>query len=309
MAIHLSKRAKGRRVSPQLEVLENRHLLATVTGGGNEVGSDISFQGNLYDQILMTGASVTVEADTGQIVRVSWIDGNGDILQGEFSGTGSLSISLDDFEPPAEAEKYNQPGVGYVSGHASFTIEGSDATTNFSLSTVGPVTSPIFDSLRVDNVNYDGVADAARLIIVSDPTQPGGSTFGGLRMANSLLTASSGVVGITAANVNVQSVVIIGDIDASDTGVPTLFFGGNSQFGTIQVAGGNLAQTNEQPINDFDGNNDGIGDAFKSLNYIDGTTSQGVLIEAGIIESDFINGGYNDETLNIIDTVNIDNLD
>ncbi len=308
MANHFSTINRGRRSALQLEYLESRQLLATVSGGGEEVGSDIPFQGNVYDQILMTGSTVTVEADPGQIVRVSWIDGNGDILQGEFSGSGSLSISLDDFEPPAEAVKYNQPGVEYVSGHASFTIEGSDATTNFSLSTVGPVTSPIFDSLRVDGVIYDGVADAARLIIVSDPTQPGGSTFGGIRMANSLLTANSGIVGITAANINVQSVVIIGDFDASNTGVPTLLFGGNSQFGTIQVAGGNLAQSNEQPINDFDGNNDGIGDAYESLNFIDGTTSQGVLIEAGIFEGEFVNGGYNTETLNIIDTINIDNL-
>ena len=52
----------------QLEVLEPRQLLATVVGGGEEVGSDISFQGNTYDQILMTGASVTVSADAGQIV-------------------------------------------------------------------------------------------------------------------------------------------------------------------------------------------------------------------------------------------------
>ena len=308
MANHFSKIKSSRQSALQLELLENRQLLATVSGGGEEVGSDIFFQGNIYDQILMTGTAVSVEANPGQIVRVSWIDGNGDILQGEFSGSGSLSVSLDDFQPSAEAEKYNQPGVEYVSGHASFTIEDSDATSNFSLSTVGPVTSPIFDSLRVDGVNYDGVADAARLIIVSDPTQPGGSTFGGIRMANSFLTANSGIVGITAANINVQSVVIIGDFDASDTGVPTLLFGGNSQFGTIQVAGGNLDQSNDQPINDFDGDNDGNGDAYESLNFIDGTTSQGVFIEAGIFEGDFVNGGYNTETINNVDTINIDNL-
>ena len=79
----------------QLEVLEPRQLLATVVGGGEEVGSDISFQGNTYDQILMTGASVTVSADAGQIVRVSAVDSNDDIVQYEFSGAGTMNISLD----------------------------------------------------------------------------------------------------------------------------------------------------------------------------------------------------------------------
>ena len=48
----------------------------------------------------------------------------------------------------------------------------------------------------------------------------------------------------------VQSVVIIGDIDASNSGIPTLLFGESSQFGTVEVAGGDLAQTNGELIND-----------------------------------------------------------
>ena len=65
----------------QLDALEARQLLATVVGGGEEVGSDISFQGNTYDQILLTGASVSVSADAGQIVRVSALDSNDDIVK------------------------------------------------------------------------------------------------------------------------------------------------------------------------------------------------------------------------------------
>ena len=45
----------------QLEALESRQLLAPVVGGGEEVGSDISFQGNTYDQILMTGAAILLQ--------------------------------------------------------------------------------------------------------------------------------------------------------------------------------------------------------------------------------------------------------
>ena len=290
-----------RNKSLHLEQLESRQLLATVIGAGEEVGSNISFQGNVYDQILMTGISVTVNADPGEIVRTSWVDVNGDILQGEFSGAGQLSISLDDFSGPAEATNYNQPGIEYVTGHASFTIEGSDSTTNFSLSTVGPVTSPIFESLRVDGVNYNGIADAARLIIVSDPTQPGGSTFGGIRMANSLLSDDSGIVGITASGVQIQSVVIIGDMDANNTGVPSLVFGAASQFGTVQVAGGDLAQTNGVAIANTAG-------SFGSVNFIDGTDSQGNLLPADAFAGVFANPPGNTVTLDITDNFNITGL-
>jgi len=64
----------------------------------------------------MTGSSVTVTADAGQVTRVSFMDLSGDIVQAEFSGKGSLTISLDQFKAAAEATTYNQPGVSYVSG-------------------------------------------------------------------------------------------------------------------------------------------------------------------------------------------------
>ena len=254
-----------------LEALENRQLLATVAGGGEEVGSDIAFQGNTYDQILMTGGVVVVEADPGQIVRTSYLDGNGDILQAEFSGSGQLSIILDEFLPPAEAVNYNQPGVEYVSGQASFSIEGSDATTNFSLHTVGPVTSPVWNNLMVEGVEYDGVADATRLTVIADPSTADGSSFGGIRMANSLLSGDVGVVGISAINVHVLNKVVIGDIDAGGTAVPSLRFGDDSTFETLLVAGGDLDQTSNLSIN---------GSNFDIIEFVDGTTSHGELINA-----------------------------
>ena len=301
MANRKSKMTKQRNHTMQLEKLEARQLLATVTGGGEEVGTDISFQGNTYDQILMTGASVTVEADAGQVVRVSAVDINDDIVQFEFSGAGQFSVSLDDFEAAAAPVNYNQPGVEYVKGRASITIEGSDSSTNVSVSTVGSVTSPVFGDLD-NGATLDGVADIARITIVADPTQPGGSTFGGIRTANARFADDSGIVGITAAAVNVQSVVIMGDINASDTGVPTLLFGAASQFGTLQVAGGDLAQDNGVAINDL-----GLG-GFQSVNFIDGTTSAGVLQPADVFGGAFGAGGYAVATLDTTETINIDGL-
>ena len=265
-------RGRGQ-ISLQLEVLESRQLLATISGDGIEVGTDIAYQGNSYDQVLMTGQSVTVESDADQIVRTSFLDGNGDIVQAEFSGAGTLNIFLIDFIPSAEAEKYNQPGVEYVTGQASFTIEGSDETTNFSLHTVGPVTSPVWDSLAVEGVEYDGVADAVRLTVIADTTTLEGSDFGSIRMDNSLLSGDLGLVGISAPNVHVNTTVVIGDIDARDTGGPILRFGNDSQFDTLVVAGGDLAQTNGIAIS---------GENFDTASFIHGTTSQGEFLPANL---------------------------
>ena len=282
----------------QLEKLENRQLLATVTGGGEEVGSDISYQGNVYDQVLMQGAAVSVEADPGQIVRVSWIDGNGDITQGEFSGDGTFTVSLDDFGAAAEPENYNQPGVEYASGLASITIEGSNSSSNVSVFTVGPTTSHNFGALDA-GVDLDGVADIARITIVADPSQPGGSTFGGIRTANAMYSDDTGVVGIAADGVQVQSVVLIGDIDASNSGIPTLLFGDSSQFGTVQVAGGDLAQSNGEAINDG---------GFQTVSFIDGMTSDGVLQPSGTFLGAFASGEQRVTALDTSTEINIDGM-
>ncbi len=289
---------RERQTAIQLEKLEPRQLLATVTGGGEEVGSDISYQGNVYDQVLMQGAAVSVEADPGQIVRVSWIDGNGDITQGEFSGAGTFTVSLDDFRAPAEPENYNQPGVEYASGNASITIEGSNSSSNISVFTVGPTTSANFGALDT-GADLDGVADIARITIVADPSQPGGSTFGGIRTANAMYSDDTGVVGIAADGVQVQTTVIIGDIDASNSGIPTLLFGDNSQFGTVQVAGGDLAQSNGEAINDG---------GFQTVSFIDGMTSDGVSQPAGTFLGAFSSGEQRISALDTSTEINIEGM-
>ena len=83
-----SRSVTPRRPSLRLESLEQRQLLATIlAGSGSEVGSNIVHSnGNTYDQILLTGPSVTVSADPGQVVRISYLDLGGDIVQTKFSG-------------------------------------------------------------------------------------------------------------------------------------------------------------------------------------------------------------------------------
>ena len=140
---------------------------------------------------------------------------------------------------------------------------GSDASTYISVFSVGP-DNDFPDG--VTGVAGDGVADITRLIITADPSNPFGSNFNSIFMANARFTGSTGIVGISAVNINVQGAVQIGDINASDSGVPTLLFGAASQFGTVQVSGGSLEQDNGIPINDG---------GFTSVNFVNSTDSDG----------------------------------
>lgn len=260
----------------KLEALEQRQLLAGIVGnqGGQEVLSNVVHpNGNVYDQVLMNGSTVTVSADAGQVTRVSFLDLQGDIVQAEFSGAGTLTISLDPetFKGPAEAANYNQPGVKYVQGLASFTIQGSDASTNFGVFSVGTgnahnkADNPIFAGGKSGG---DHTADVARLTIVANPLNPNGSTFGGIRAGNAVFSDDSGTVGIAASNVHIQNVVTLSNINATGSGTPTLIFGDKSQFSEVTVAGGGLLSANGKAINN-------TGSYLFALNLTAGEKSDG----------------------------------
>jgi len=272
--------SKSRKSALRIESLEQRQLLATIVGGGDSPASyqNIVNNGNTYDQVLMTGASVTVTADAGQFARVSFLDLSGDIVQAEISGKGSLTITLDQFKGAAEATKYNQAGVNYVSGLASFLVQGSDATTNIQIYSVGSVTanggaaSPLFAGGKTGG---NGVADIARILIVADANNAGGfSTMGAIKVGNAVFSDASGVVGIAASLVNVQGPVIIGDIKATNSGVPTISFSANSQFATLQLAGGDLIQANGALITNA---------GFVNVNSTDNVTSGGSTVRGKIL--------------------------
>ncbi len=276
----MAKRNKIKSARPllKLEALEQRQLLAGgfTTAQGTEFSNIVHANGNVYDQVLLKSSAITISNDAGQITRVSFLDLQGDIVQAEFSGAGQLSISLDNYSGPAEATKYAQPGVQYVSGLASFTIQGSDSTTNFSVFSVGSSTAnagkdnPIFAGGLTGGNN---TADVARLTVVANPANPNGSTFGGIRAGNAVFGGSEGPVGISAANVQVQNVVTVGDLNASGTATPTLIFGTQSQFGAVSVAGGDLVSDNGKSVNN-------TGSYAFGVNLTAGTTSGGTTIAA-----------------------------
>jgi hypothetical protein len=243
---------------------------AVITGTANEVAPNVRHpNGNIYDQVLLTGTAATVQNDPGQITRVSWVDLNSDIVQAEFGGAGSLTITLAGSSGPAPATKYNQPLVSYMRGHASLTVVGSDATTVISIYSVGTLTA-LNQSLFRSGEMYDGVADVQNLTIVANPINPNGSTFGAIRAGDAHFWGTSGVVGISATNIQVQDIVVIGDLWANDTATPVLTFGRASQFAAMTVAGGDLSQPNGQPIL-------ATGYAY-SVNMTEGRTSNNLVL-------------------------------
>ncbi|MFO1449438.1 MAG: immunoglobulin domain-containing protein [Opitutaceae bacterium] len=198
--------------------------------------------GNLYTQILLTGAAATVTADAGKVTRISFIDLQDDIIQLEFSGPGSMTITLDNPSGPALPTKYNQ-AVEYMRGHPTVLIQGAGANTFFSAFSVGSLTA-VNQALFKGDVTYDGHADLARLAIQS-PT----GEFGGLFMGNGAFSDTNGVTGVYAPGITVRGNIRINDIRAFDTAAPVLVFGAtpNAENG-LRINGGDLEQANGKAI-------------------------------------------------------------
>ncbi len=218
-------------------------------GSGTVVGFNIVHSnGNVFDQILLEGPLLTLRADPDQITRASFIDEDEDIVQVEFSGSGTLTIILDadTFEEPAPPRKYNQPDVNYVKGRSSIVIDGADDSTFFSIFSVGRLNS-VNQSLFPEEEVYDAQADVSYVEIINS------SGMGGILCANTNFSASTGNVGLNALGVPVSVRVLIGDIDALGDAVPLLLFGDNSFTVAapnpgLRITGGDLVQTNASSI-------------------------------------------------------------
>lgn len=269
------------RLSPlRLEILETRQLLATiVAGSGVEVASNIVHSnGNTYDQILLTGPTITVTADPGEVLRISFLDQGGDIVQTEFSGKGTLTLSLEDLKRSGDAGYTNPnppqtlPAGGYVQGLASITVDKPELSTNLGIYAAGKLQNPGFFNDPTRNGD-NGLAEVARVVIKGDPTNAAGySNMGGLYMGGVVFTANEGVAGIQAPLVAAQSIVSIGDIDSKGTAKPYLLFNTNSQFQNVFIRGGDLKQTNDAPFEP------GTIGGFQFFNSTDGYTSNGTYL-------------------------------
>jgi len=191
--------------------------------------------GNIYDQVLLTGTSASVKANPGQVVRVSYVDLNDDIVQVELGGAGVLTINLDNATGPAAAVKYNQPSVSYMKGHASIAVTGADVTTNVSVYSVGTITA-VDQTLFQPGTTYDGWADIGYLTVTSVDGK-----FGGLRTADASYFGVKGTIGIYAPGVQFTGPVFVGDIDAAGSGTAGLVLGSCPD---VRICGGDLFQDN-----------------------------------------------------------------
>lgn len=213
---------------------------AKLIGAGEIVGSDLAHpNGNVFDQVLLTGAAETVTADPGQITRTSFIDADGDIVQVEFSGPGTLSLVLDGATGRAPPECYHQPDVLYMKGHAGIVIVGATEQTNLSVFTVGRATAVDQSLFRAD-IDYDGVADLAFVAIASESGR-----CGGVRAGNAAFSAARGHTGLYAPGVAFDGPVYLGNVGAFDAARPVLVVGAASE---VRITGGDLLQPNGEPV-------------------------------------------------------------
>lgn len=212
---------------------------AKLVGKGTEF-PDIFHAGTgfTYDQILLADTAAAVTADTGQILRMSFVDVNDDIVQVEVSGPGTVTVVLDAATGPATPLNYNQ-AVTYMKGHAGIVLSGATVDTNLSIFSVGRANAANQALFRTD-VAYDGFAGLAYVAIISADGQ-----FGGLRAANANFFATRGLTGVYAPGVNFTGPVFVGDISASDEATPVFEIGGGSD---VRITGGDLFQTNGRAV-------------------------------------------------------------
>ena len=213
-------------------------------GSGDIAGENIQHpNGNVFDQILLTGESIQLQARPGQITRVSFMDETEDIVQVEFSGTGTFTVTLDPatFLPPAIPPRYNQ-AVEYVTGKPSVVIDGADANTFFSIFTVGSINA-VNQALFPEGQVYDAQADVTLVEVINS------TGMGGMQLSNTVFSGSTGKTGVDARGVPIAVRLTVGDIDADGDAVPHLLFGTGSftvPAGNpgLRITGGDLAQTN-----------------------------------------------------------------
>ena len=213
-------------------------------GSGDIAGENIQHpNGNIFDQILLTGETIQLQARPNQITRVSFMDENEDIVQVEFSGVGTFTLTLDPatFLPPAIPPRYNQ-AVEYVTGKPSVVIEGADSSTFFSIFTVGSINA-VNQALFPQGQVYDAQADVTLVEVINS------TGMGGMQLSNTVFSGSTGKVGVDARGVPIAVRITVGDIDADGDAVPHLLFGDGSftvAAGNpgLRITGGDLSQTN-----------------------------------------------------------------
>ncbi len=172
-----------------------------LSGQGRIVGENIQHpNGNFFDQVLLTGPYIKLKAKPIQITRVSFMDEDEDIVQVEFSGAGTFTVTLAPatFLPAALPPRYNQQ-VEYVTGKPSVVIEGADANTFFSIFTVGKINA-VNQLLFPRGQVYDAIADVKLVEVINS------TGIGGMHLSNTVFSENTGKVGVDARGVPIACV-------------------------------------------------------------------------------------------------------
>ena len=238
---------------------------AKVSGDGREVLSDVyvAANGNTFDQVLLQGPAASVKADDAkrQITRISYVDLDDDIVQVEFSGPGTLTLTLEQASGPALPANYAQD-VAYMKGHAGIVITGATGDSHVAVFSVGKANA-VNQTLFKPDVNYDGIADLAFIAISSRDGK-----FGGVHAANANFFASRGATGIYAPGVALTGPLYLGNITAFDAAKPMIRVGSAPD---VRITGGDLLQDNGRPVQVS---------GLTSVKFSDGTDSHGNLLPA-----------------------------
>ena len=256
-------------------------------GSGDIVGEDIPHPSlNVFDQVLLTGPYIKLKAKPFQITRVSFMDEDEDIVQVEFSGAGTFTITLDPatFLPAALPPRYNQ-AVEYVTGKPSVVIDGADANTFFSIFTVGSINA-VNKALFPEGEVYDAQADVTVVEVINS------TGIGGMQLSNAVFSGSTGDVGVIARGVPIAVRLTVGDVDADGDAVPHLLFGEGSftvpaSNPGFRITGGDLEQTNGASIVVAAGGSTTPG--FESLIAWNNFKSDGTPLPAQNIDATFVN--------------------
>ncbi|MBK8475785.1 MAG: hypothetical protein IPL39_05585 [Opitutaceae bacterium] len=196
--------------------------------------------GTVYDQFLLTGAAGAFSADPGEIARMSYLDNNDSIVQVELSGAGSVTVALDNSSGPSAPLLYEQPGIRYMKGKATIILAGADASTHFTIYSVGKANNP---GVVRPELTYPGWADVAVAGIVSTDGK-----LGGIHHGNVAYSSSIGLTGIYAPDViSVGGSSVVHSIAASGAARPYLYFGAESDV-HVTIAGSALVQPNGDSI-------------------------------------------------------------
>ena len=195
---------------------------------------DLSLGLKTYDIVLLQGKSVTAKVKPGHITRLPFLDNQGELCVVEFSGAGTVTLSL-----PDGVLVPSGSGYGIMRGQADILITNPTTSTYLAVIPLGEKPATLSSSALLADLDSGHNARIHSLKV-------DGASMGGINLANACFLGTKGNIGILAPSLSKVRYVYVGDMNALGDGVPNLTF---YPLGKIPlVAGGDLSQGNKHAI-------------------------------------------------------------